>query len=175
MYRYGFVAAALALAAVAAVAAPGSFQRLQGDTSTSPRAASAQAVAEGPNILIILTDDHPVRNDFYSVMPETMRIFREGGRHYTNGVATTPLCCPARASLFSGQYVHNHGVIGNIAPGRFDPSETMQRELRAAGYYTALSGKFLNEWNSAPPDFDKWAMMLGQARYSNVDFNVNGQ
>lgn len=174
MYRYGFVAAALALVAVAAVAALAPFQRPQGDPSAPPKAASAQGVAEGPNILIILTDDHPVRNDFYSVMPETMRIFREGGRHYTNGVATTPLCCPARTSLFSGQYVHNHGVIGNIAPGRFDPSETMQRELHSAGYYTALSGKFLNEWNSAPPYFDKWAMMLGQARYSNVDFNVNG-
>ena len=175
MFRYGFmIIAALVVLVVAAAASYGAFVRMQQAEPAPAPAVSAQA-AERPNVLIILTDDHPVRNDFYSVMPETMRIFRDGGRHYENGVATTPICCPARASLFSGQYVHNHGVIGNIAPGRFNPSKTLQRELRAAGYFTAISGKFLNEWTADPPDFDRWAMMLGQSRYSNVDFNVDGR
>ena len=175
MYRYGTVVVlGLAVLVGVVVAVGGLFERRLQEEPAAPAGTASVQAAAGPNVLIILTDDHPVRKDFYSVMPETMRIFREGGRHYTNGVATTPICCPARTSLFSGQYVHNHGVIGNVAPGRFKPTRTMQRELRAAGYYTAISGKFLNAWNASPPDFDKWAMMLGQARYSNVDFDVNG-
>lgn len=35
----------------------------------------------------------------------------------------------------------------------------MQRELRAAGYYTAISGKFLNAWNVAD-DAKPWFMQV---------------
>ena len=128
-----------------------------------------------PNVLLILTDDQRVSSAAYHVMPKTMEIFREGGTKFRNGVVTTPLCCPSRASIFSGRYVHNHGVAGNEA-SNLDMSRTIQHQLRAAGYKTALSGKFFNLYSDNPPDFDRWAVHLRPALndYFNAPFNVDG-
>lgn len=125
-------------------------------------------------MLIILTDDQPDHEDFLSVMPETKRLFRDGGTEYTNGVVTTPLCCPSRTSIFSGQYVHNHGVKGHFAAFKNAAPRTVQHELRAQGYFTAISGKFLNGWTANRPDFDRWATALHNGDYTDIKFNING-
>ncbi len=107
-----------------------------------------------------------------SVMPKTLGIFRDGGITYTNGVVTTPLCCPSRASIFSGQYAHNHGVVSNTKSRALNQSHTMQAELKAHGYRTALSGKFLNGWTANPPHFDRWVMHLDS--FIDPTFNWEG-
>jgi arylsulfatase A-like enzyme len=127
-----------------------------------------------PNVLIILTDDQRAAGTM-EVMPQTRRLMGEGGTTYSNGVVTTPVCCPSRASIFTGQYVHNHGVAqeGNSVQNRnLDMTTTMQFELKQAGYQTAIAGKFLNGWSGAPPYFDKWAIFEGS--YKPSTFNVNG-
>lgn len=108
-----------------------------------------------PNLLLILTDDQPPSVGSY---PKTKRIFTERGIFYRRGYVTTPLCCPSRASIFSGRYVHNHGVTRNDRAGRFDPELSWQKELSGAGYETALIGKYLNGWDKDdhPPYFDLW-------------------
>ena len=70
-----------------------------------------QEPAPRPNILIILTDDQRIGT--LDVMPVTRRIFSEGGTTFTDAFATTPQCCPSRASILSGLYAHNHGVADN--------------------------------------------------------------
>jgi choline-sulfatase len=97
-----------------------------------------------PNILIILPDElradalgcagHPVYRT-----PNVDRIAREGVR-FTNAYCTGPLCMPARASMISGLYPHNHGVQENAGSLPAD-DESYARLLRDAGYATAYIGK----------------------------------
>ena len=93
-----------------------------------------------PNILIILTDDQRATGTM-GVMDATKRIFGDGGVKFKWGIVTTPLCCPSRASIFSGLYAHNHGVKSNVTGQRMDPVETMQHELQDHGYTTAIVGR----------------------------------
>ena len=64
-----------------------------------------------PNILLIVTDDQ--RDGTMSMMPDFERWFGAGGTRYENAFVTTPACCPARASILTGLYAHNHGIHTN--------------------------------------------------------------
>jgi arylsulfatase A-like enzyme len=124
-----------------------------------------------------MTDDQ--RTDSMEAMPAALRWFGEGGRTYPNAFATTPLCCPARASIMTGRYAHNHGVLTNNHTERLDHGTTLQRELTAGGYLTAIAGKFLNEWEIrwAPPHFDRYAIdspYLSGNGFVGDKFNVDG-
>jgi len=81
-----------------------------------------------PNILIIVTDD---QRDGLAVMPATRRWFGRGGTTFNRAYATTPLCCPARASIMTGRYAHNHGVRGNADGDR------LKHEINSAVLSTA--------------------------------------
>jgi arylsulfatase A-like enzyme len=141
-------------------------------------AAPAVAPANGPNILMIVTDDQRVNSLGY--MPQTKRWFVSGGRRYTRAVATNPLCCPSRASIFSGDYSHNHGVLTNEDALELDQSTTVQAALQSAGYQTFISGKYLNDWDVAvdPPHFDQWAIFADDSTtvnlYRNETWSING-
>jgi arylsulfatase A-like enzyme len=119
---------------------------------------SGPGAAPRPNILIVITDDQ--RADSLRTMPAIRRWFGRGGTTYRNAFATTPLCCPARASIMTGRYVHNHGVLTNHHTARLDHDTTLQRHLRGAAYLTAIAGKFLNGWDirQPPPHFDRYAI-----------------
>jgi arylsulfatase A-like enzyme len=142
--------------------------------------AAAPAIASlepPPNVLVIVTDDQ--RAGTLGVMPRTRHWFADRGVRYPNAFATTPLCCPSRASILTGQYAHNHGVLTNADTGQLDLSSTVQHHLRQEGYLTGLAGKFLNEWpvESDAPDLDRWAVYSppgSTGGYSPSRFNVNG-
>ena len=51
-------------------------------------------------------------------MPSVRRKLAQKGTTFSNAIDSFPLCCPARATFITGQYSHNHGVIGNFAPVR---------------------------------------------------------
>ncbi len=106
-------------------------------------AISPAAAADGrPNVLIIQTDDQR-KDGTMGYMPETRRMFAGRGVTFTQGFVTTPLCCPSRATLYSGRYVHNHGIKGNDGTA-FDNDATWLADLTESGYYTGLLGKYLN-------------------------------
>src|SRR5207249_3940240 len=86
----------------------------------------AEALNLRPNVLFIVTDDQRLAGTM-AYMPKTMRWFKSGaplsgiagGTEFGNGFVTTPLCCPSRASILTGQYAHNHGakfetVVGTV-------------------------------------------------------------
>jgi arylsulfatase A-like enzyme len=130
-----------------------------------------------PNVLIILTDDQR-ESGTMQALRATRQLFGQGGTRYTQAYATTPNCCPSRASIFTGNYAHNHRVKRNIigdAP-QLKQESTVQRYLQERGYHTGIYGKYLNNWDPAlsPPHFDDWAVFSQPNRYYNVNFNVNG-
>ncbi|MEA2451329.1 MAG: hypothetical protein QOG04_39 [Actinomycetota bacterium] len=131
-----------------------------------------------PNVMVIVTDD---QREGLEVMAKTRAAFESDGRFYDNAFVTTPLCCPARASIMTGKYVHNHGVMSNGEQDWKDlnHSETVQAYLHDQGYRTALFGKFLNHWpvEMDPPNFDEWALLpdvTGRLGYYDSKWNVDG-
>jgi arylsulfatase A-like enzyme len=131
-----------------------------------------------PNILLIVTDDQRPGETMVA-LKKTRRWLEKTGVAYTNAFVTTPLCCPSRGSLLTGQYAHNHGVEDNQKPYRLDQSSTIQRYLHDSGYRTGFVGKYLNGWEPTrnPPTFDRWSLFspLEFAHgYRNNLFNING-
>jgi arylsulfatase A-like enzyme len=118
-----------------------------------PHAVAAPAASGAkPNVLMIMTDD--MRYDDLRFMPNVRRYIRDRGLDWHNSFATTPLCCPNRASYLTGKLTHNHRVWWHEAPwgyGAFDDSRTIGGDLQAAGYKTSYIGKYLNQYGIAAP------------------------
>ena len=77
------------------------------------------------NVLFILTDDMTFSE--LSAMPNVQSLLAAQGTSFNEAYVSFPLCCPSRATLMSGLYMHNHGVRGNFPPfgswTRFIPHE----------------------------------------------------
>jgi arylsulfatase A-like enzyme len=144
-----------------------------GTPSPSVRSTPLHPAPNAPNILIVVTDD---QRQGLGVMPKTRRIFRDGTR-YTNAFVSDPLCCPSRASIFTGRYPHNHGVKTEKEATNLVQASTIEHYLQEAGYRTGIYGKYLNSWPTPkpPPFFDKWAIFrASRYGYRNGIWNVNG-
>lgn len=126
--------------------------------------------ASNPNIIFILTDDH--RFDAMGFMdhpfletPNMDRMANEG-MHFSRAIVTTSLCSPSRASILSGMYAHNHGVVNNYNP----VDTTLQffpQYLQESGYNTAFIGKWHmgGEIDDPQKGFDFWISFKGQGTY----------
>jgi len=117
-------------------------------------------------VLFILTDD--MTSSELAGMPNVMSQIAAKGTTFNEAYVSFPLCCPSRATLMSGQYMHNHGVHGNFPPNgswtRFEPHETNDLPvwLHDDGYYNVHIGKYLNGYAfqtpglPVPPDWNEW-------------------
>jgi len=117
----------------------------------APRAAATElGPGSQPNVVLIMTDDM-AKSDL-KWMPKTRRLLGRAGMTFEQGLAPNPLCCPARASLLTGQESHNNGVWANTAAhggyGALSEAPRLPEWLQAAGYRTALLGKHLNNYKS---------------------------
>jgi arylsulfatase A-like enzyme len=143
-----------------------------GDPGTEARSAPKK---DRPNILIILTDDQRMGEGSMDVMPNARAIGRRGVV-FREGYATNPLCCPSRASILTGRYAHNHGVVDNDSAALLDQDTTIQARLDRAGYETSIFGKWLNNLNGQTPmHFDRWLVQTKPQDYTNVEFNNQGK
>ena len=96
------------------------------------------------NILLILTDQHKYDAlSLYGQIPgltPNLDSLAAEGVNFTNTYSPCPVCGPARASIFTGVFPGDHGVIENWRP--FRPNITVLPEmLEKIGYKTFLSGK----------------------------------
>ena len=67
-----------------------------------------------PNILLIVSDQERQRDwlpDGFE-LPNRQRLI-DGGLEFTNYYTHTSPCSPSRATLFTGQYMAEHGVTEN--------------------------------------------------------------
>ena len=136
--------------------------------------AAARSPTKQPNIVVITTDDQTLASLSAATMPNTLESIGAGGTEFTNAVVTTPLCCPSRATLLTGQYAHNHRTLANN-PGYEDLRDkrnTLPVWLHRAGYVTAHVGKYLNGYKAAAdrprdvaPGWDQWHTVLDPRKY----------
>ncbi|GAA5222038.1 sulfatase family protein [Membranihabitans marinus] len=120
-------------------------------------------VENKPNIVFIFTDDQAswtingLGND-QAYTPHIDQLIAEGGV-FENAFVTTPVCSPSRASLMTGQYATELGILDFIPHPRhrlFDPNHevgldssntTFAELIQKNGYTTGLVGKYhLGDW-----------------------------
>jgi arylsulfatase A-like enzyme len=133
--------------------------------------AHAGTAGERPNIVLIMTDDHAYQaiSAYGSILNNTPHIDRLAaeGMRLDRCYVTDSICSPSRATILTGKYGHLHGVRDNYT--RFDGSQpTFPKLLQAAGYQTALIGKW--HLQSDPTGFDYWDILPGQGKYYRPDF-----
>jgi arylsulfatase A-like enzyme len=132
--------------------------------------------------VVIESDDQTVES--MRVMDSVNSLIADQGATFENSFVNYSLCCPSRATFLTGQYMHNHGVLGNAPPsGGFDRFQALHGNnnlaiwLRRAGYYTAMIGKYLNRYpgDVEPDGWSEWyaAAPNDQAVY-NYTLNENG-
>jgi N-acetylglucosamine-6-sulfatase len=138
----------------------------------------APAPSGRPNIIFILTDD--LSMDLLRFMPHVKAMERHG-LSFSDYFVSDSLCCPSRASIFTGQFPHDTHVFGNFGPEagfhtfyrRHEELHTFAVALQRAGYLTAMMGKYLNGYmerrghiadgstsdlpaNYVPPGWSEW-------------------
>ena len=129
-----------------------------------------------PNVVVIMTDDHATQmmSAYGSDRASTPHLDRiaEEGMIFRNSFCTNPLCAPSRATLITGKYSHRNGQRSNR--DTFDGSQqTLPKLLQAAGYATAIVGKW--HLKSEPTGFDYWNVLPGQGRYRDPILVEMGQ
>jgi arylsulfatase A-like enzyme len=151
-----------------------------------PPAASAAPPPRRPNVVLITVDDMMASD--LAFMPRTRRLLVRRGTTFTQGLAPTSICVPARASQLSGQYAHNHGAVTVEGVGggvkAFRDTNTLPVWLRRAGYDTLYLGKYLNGYGDTrrtaryvPPGWSGWRATLGESThwFHKTRFNLNGR
>ena len=128
-------------------------------------------VADRPNIIFIMTDDHTKQamscyGSQINRTPNIDRIARDGIR-FENSFVTNSICAPSRAVALTGKYSHINGLKDNR--DRFNGDQmTFPKLLQKAGYQTALVGKW--HLKTTPQGFDTWKILPGQGDYYNPRF-----
>ena len=106
---------------------------------------SGSTAKKRPNVLYIFSDMQRAHSmgcygDKNARTPTLDRFASQGAR-CDAAMSNTPVCCPHRASLMTGQYAHHHGMVSNGVD--FLPKvQCFGEAFRNAGYETAYVGKW---------------------------------
>ena len=128
-----------------------------------------------PNFLFVMSDDHACHaiSAYGSLLNQTPHLDRLAGEgmRFDAAFCTNSICAPSRAAILTGTYNHRNGVTTLDAP-LDNGLWTFPQALQAAGYQTALFGKWhLGHGRGADPSgFDKWRILPGQGHYHNPVF-----
>jgi N-acetylglucosamine-6-sulfatase len=140
--------------------------------AAAPRVPPARTSAHGPNIVFILTDDLSWDLVNRRFTPHIAALERRG-ETFDHYFVADSLCCPSRATIFTGEFPHDTHVVSNTAPHggyvKFRRQRLGRRTFAVAlhrrGYATSLLGKYLNgygdpmrlAWRTrVPPGWDDW-------------------
>ncbi len=147
---------------------------------------AAEAPAPRPNIVVVMSDDQTVES--MRVMANVNTLLGAEGTTFADNYVSFPLCCPSRTTFLTGQYGHNHTVMGNALPqGGYEKlapthANTLPAWLKLAGYRTVHIGKYLNGYGrqrptEVPPGWDEWFGSVDPSTYQfyNYSLNENGK
>jgi arylsulfatase A-like enzyme len=132
-------------------------------------------------VIVLALDD--MDSASVGAMPKLLSLIADRGVNLLYSYATLPLCSPARATFFTGQYTHNHRVTSNIdyAEVRATGIEgsNLATWLKGAGYFNAMLGKYYNNYPSGSPEtfipqgWDEWLGVLEDRTVDNIDWEAN--
>jgi arylsulfatase A-like enzyme len=142
--------------------------------AASRSAATRRVAGRRPNMVMVLMDD--ASYELLATMPQARRMQSQGAT-YENAHVVDSLCCPSRASIFTGRPPHQTGVLTNTSPDPADPiggyaafaahgnaDKTFNLALQRSGYTTGFVGKYLNGYETStehgvrqpPPPVPGW-------------------
>ncbi len=139
------------------------------------------------NFVVILTDDLDELTRKQMRGPLIDQLANQG-LTFSRMMVPQSLCTPTRASILTGQHIHNHGVWDNIVPYGFPAFQKLEGQslgpwMKAAGYTNAYFGKYMNAFPAnagdgyQPPGWDEWCGHLTSfedGRYYNYWMSCNG-
>jgi N-acetylglucosamine-6-sulfatase len=178
---------ALSMTARLAVLATALLGACGGSANVGPASVAPTPTPPPPNFVLIVTDDLDVLTT--AALPKIGELMASEGLTFTRAYVAQSLCAPSRASILTGEYSHNHGVVDNHPPlggfPLFRPHEgsTIATWLQDAGYRTSMVGKYMNEYplhagdGYIPVGWDDWyghMSALEDGRYFNYWVNDNG-
>lgn len=115
------------------------------------RALGAAAPPEEPNFLVIFSDDQTYRAIGYAnaeVKTPNLDALAGSGLIFDRAYVASPICAASRASIITGVYPQQHGVIGlgaaafkRYRTGGAKAGLSLARQLADLGYTTAFYGK----------------------------------
>lgn len=119
-----------------------------------------------------MSDDHAnaavsAYDDTLIQTPNIDRLANEG-MLFSRAFCTNSICGPARAVTLTGKYSHLNGFIVNESTSFDGGQQTYPKLLQAAGYETAVIGKW--HLGSDPTGFDFWKILIGQGQYYDAPF-----
>ena len=139
-----------------------------------------------PNILVLMPDQWRAMDlgamGNAEVKTPNMDALAAGGALMRNVTANCPVCCPARGTLLTGRFGHEHGVAVNDAPLP-DEEVTIAEVARDNGYRTGFVGKWHLEGGKRQPGFvepgrrqgfEYWAANICSHRYWNMHYFRDG-
>jgi arylsulfatase A-like enzyme len=104
-----------------------------------------------PNIVVIFTDDQTYRGIGYNnpeVKTPNLDSLAASGITFERGYVASPICAASRASMMTGRFPQQHGVMGlgfqafaSYRTNGAHAKQTLPSRLAEAGYLTALFGK----------------------------------
>lgn len=113
-------------------------------TMCAPREQKNEAVRQ--NVLIIQPDQHRAdvlgcAGNSAALTPNLDKLASVGVR-FSNAASASPVCCPFRATLQTGLYIHEHGVVTN--------GIQLKRELKTIGEIFSENGYatgYIGKWH----------------------------
>src|SRR4051794_22517804 len=159
--RRTFLAGAGGLAAAAVL----------GACSDDDKKPSAAPRDDRPNILVIEADD--MRADEIEYMARAKRLLVAKGTSYPACRVNVASCSPSRAGFVTGLYSDRHHVE-NESEGLKDYKPTLGPWLSAAGYRTAIIGKFFTNLHARQrrPGWTTWQALVGDSQNAH-GYGVN--
>ena len=98
-------------------------------------------MATQPSFVLIMTDTQGVNVIGQEFNTPHIDSLANGGVNFTRAYTTTPVCTPARSSLFTGVYSSKSGGWSNSSP-LAENTKSMGQRLQDEGYQTAYIGKW---------------------------------
>ncbi|MDD2797152.1 MAG: sulfatase [Bacteroidales bacterium] len=131
-----------------------------------------------PNILYIMADDHATQaisiygGQLGKILPTpNIDRIRKEGAVLQDCFCTNSISTPSRAAILTGQYSQKNGVY--TLNDKLDPSRpNLAKDLQAAGYQTAMIGKW--HLGTEPTGFDWYSVLPEQGKYYNPQFIEKG-